>query len=865
MPSCYRMCMAVALAFIAGWTNIAAAVVPRQAEGDLAMVTALKVQPADAQKAKVVLEGTARFDYTVLRPESRLITVDLYGVDTSKLQPSNPGGGRLIESIQVKSVGLPGKVAARVEIQLLQPCEVKSQFEQATHTLILELQIQGTMTSDMTSVSPALDAKKAVATANGTTIQSIETATNKDQFEAQIKTDGRVTFKHFLLHQPERLVIDLQDVQSAMSQRVVSIKDDRVDRVRIGSPSPGNTRIVFDLSQENEYSVVETAAGLVVKVGGFIAKNATQPVVKPAVASDTTRSRKAVDEPKETTPIVASNSKLIEEKVNPTSTLADLKPAAFTKVTPVEPVPVTSAKSVRDKKAQTGQFGEPGFVGQPVSIDITNVDLSDILRFLSDNYDVNFVLDKSATGDIKVTLKVTDVPWNQVLEAILRSNRLGYQTEGKLIRIATLTAFAEEEKQRTDRAEAARNNIPMITEYFKLKYERVLGGQLGGGGGAAAAAGGGGGGAGGTGPGSIGGVGLRPIVSQTLSQRGSISVNPRTNMLIVTDIPERVEKIRQIIARLDVAEPQVEIEARIVQADRTFLRDLGVQLFTGVVSRRGGGVGFSTSGGQAYGFGFGGSTNGGNGIIQGTFTPRSFFGQSGFASADSLFIGPLASGAIGNLNPASSVLSLTTGLIGTGFISAALTAAESKGIAKQISSPRVTVQNNSEGEIISGTSIPYTAAQAIGATAIATTTFQEATLGLKITPQITVEGNVLLSIESTNDSIDRSVAVNGQPGINRQSTKTLVLVPDGGTTIIGGVNVDRESDSVNRTPGISSIPLLGNLFKQRSVQRRTSELLFFITPRIFRGENFITNGVPPTPVPAPSPAGVDQSSVGGQP
>lgn len=860
MPSCYRVCMAVALAFIAGWTNIAAAVVPRQAEGDLAMVTALKVQPADAQKAKVVLEGTAHFDYTVLRPESRLITVDLYGVDTSKLQPTNPGGGRLIEAIQVKSVGLPGKVAARVEIQLLQPCEVKSQFEQATHTLILELQLQGTMTSDATSASPALDAKKAVATANGTTIQAIETATNNDQFEAQIKTDGRVHFKHFLLHQPERLVIDLQDVHSAMPQRVVSIKDDRVERVRIGSPSPGNTRIVFDLSRETEYSVVETNAGLVVTVGTLIAKNETKPVVKPAVATEATRSRKAVDEPKETTPLVASNTKLVDEKVSPTSNLADLKPAAFTKVNSPEPAPVTPAKSARDKKAQTGQFGEPGFVGAPVSIDITNVDLSDILRFLSDNYDVNFVLDKSATGDIKVTLKVTDVPWNQVLEAILRSNRLGYQTEGKLIRIATLTAFAEEEKQRTERAEAARNNIPMITEYFKLKYERVLGGQLGGGGGAGAAGGGGGAG-GGTGPGSIGGVGLRPIVSQSLSQRGSISVNPRTNMLIVTDIPERVEKIRQIIARLDVAEPQVEIEARIVQADRTFLRDLGVQLFTGVVARRGGGVAFSTSGSQQTGFNFAGddgNTDAGSGLITGTFTPRDFI-------SDSLFVGPLASGAIGSLNPASSVLSLTTGLIGTGFISAALTAAESKGIAKQISSPRVTVQNNSEGEIKSGVSIPYTAAQAVGATAIATTTFQEATLSLKITPQITVEGNVLLSLESTNDSVNQSVPVNGQPAINRQSSKTLVLVPDGGTTIIGGVNVDRESDSVNRTPGISRIPLLGNLFKQRSVRRQTTELLFFITPRIFRGENFITNGVPPTPVPAPSPAGVDQSTVGGQP
>lgn len=698
----------------------------------------------------------------------------------------------------------------------------------------------------------------------GSSIQDITTENQSGQFSARIHTDGLVRCKHFILHRPERLVVDVPNVRTAMIRRVLDINAGPVERIRIGTPAASSTRIVFDLKVEGtSYDVTEEAQGLLVRFGADLAKTksapeSSKPVAElsvPEKSSPTeektpalpaaSRSRKTVQPPKAahqggSSEIVAKET--VEADLSAATNLAELKPASFTRVSAPTPTPVPSTSSTtsttsRRHKTQTGgaQFGDPSFQGDPISLDITGVDLSDILRFISDSYDVNFVLDKSVPK-VDVTIKVNNVPWGQVLNSIFRANRLSYKREDMIIRVATFEAFAEEQKKETERREAVIENYPLVTEYFKLKYE-----QVGAGGGAAA-----------------GGIGLRAILAQNLSKRGNISVNPRTNMMIITDIPEKIDRCREIIGRLDVAEPQVEIEARIVQANRSFLRDLGIQLFTGVVAKRGGGIAFSTAGGNSYGFKFDAADNNtaGSGLIRGQYRVRNFV-------ADSLFIGPLSSGLLAGRGN-DSVLSLTTGLIGTGFISSAITASESKGIVKTIASPRVTVQNNSEGEIKAGQTVPYTAAQAIGATAVPTTTFIDATLSLKITPQITSEGNVLLRLDSTNDSVDRSFAVNGQPPINRQSAKTIVLVPDGGTTIIGGVNIDSESNTQTRTPGISGLPIIGNLFKQRAITRTTSELLFFITPRIFRGENFVTNGEP-APEPVQGPATTTQPNPGGQP
>jgi type IV pilus assembly protein PilQ len=201
----------------------------------------------------------------------------------------------------------------------------------------------------------------------------------------------------------------------------------------------------------------------------------------------------------------------------------------------------------------------------------------------------------------------------------------------------------------------------------------------------------------------------------------------------------------------------------------------------------------------------------------------------------------------------SSVLALTTGPIGTSLLAATLTANEQKGIAKSIAAPRVTVLNNADATIISGTQIPFIATAGIGVAQ--QVTFIDANVGMKITPQITTEGNVLLRVSVTNDAPGQ--AINGLASISRRAATTQVLVPDGGTTIIGGVLNDVETTDVFRTPGISSLPLLGELFKRRAVSRTTGELLFFITPRIGRGENILSGGEPPA---SPQPA-----TSGGQP
>jgi len=529
------------------------------------------------------------------------------------------------------------------------------------------------------------------------------------------------------------------------------------------------------------------------------------------------------------------------------------EPAALT-VPPSRSAPPAAAPAAKDKTASAAvssapanapapsagrtpqgsrgaQFGDPSYQGEPVSLDITNVDLSDILRFISDNYDVNFVLDKSV-GKVPVTLKVNQVPWTQVLESIFRANGLTYRREGMIVRVATVAAITQEEQNRRNQRLQEIYSAPTVTEYFKLKYERVDQN-------AAMQQGGAAGGVGVQSPsgqpigGMIGGIGFVAIVQQALSPAGRISINPRTNTVIITDIPSYLEQVRDVIARLDVPEPQVEIEARIVFASRNFARELGVQLFAAATTRQGRAAAFSTSA----------NTFLNTGASDGSTTDPSL--------APGLLIGPVAASGISG--GGSSVLALTTGPIGTSLLAATLTANEQKGIAKSIAAPRVTVLNNADATIISGTQIPFVATAGIGVAQ--QVTFIDANVGMRITPQITTEGNVLLRVSVTNDAPGQ--AINGLASISRRAATTQVLVPDGGTTIIGGVLNDVETTDVFRTPGISSLPLLGELFKRRAVSRTTGELLFFITPRIGRGENILSGGEPPA---SPQPA-----TSGGQP
>jgi type IV pilus assembly protein PilQ len=500
------------------------------------------------------------------------------------------------------------------------------------------------------------------------------------------------------------------------------------------------------------------------------------------------------------------------------------------------PTPSPAASNKSPQATQGAQYGQTGFVGEPISLNVVNADIRDILNYITEQYGVNFVVDQSVK-QVPVTINVTDVPWNFALDSILKANRLGIEVDGNILRVATLDVLkdeskirAEEEGARAALKEAQLSNAPLVTDFIRLNYARASGTLD-------TTAGATGGFAGGLSSGSTssrdvvsvgpngetfsstrvassGDQGILPIIQRRLSRRGGVEVDGRSNTLIITDVKENIDAIRRLVQLLDQPEPQVEIETRIVLASRNFSRDLGMQLNAMVISSRGGVAGVNTAPGAPIP------------PAPNVIGPRAF-------GVPQNIINP--TGTLGATAP-NTVIGLTTGLIGTAQISALITAAESKGQAKIVATPRVTALNNRPAQIESGTQIPVVTPQvSTGGTPVFTTSFISVPLRLSVTPQITDAGTVVLKVVMENNSVNGALTNSlGTPGIDTQRMSTEVLVPDGGTTVVGGVLNDNESETQNRTPGISNVPVLGNLFKRKAITRNTNEILFFITPRIYR-------------------------------
>jgi len=486
---------------------------------------------------------------------------------------------------------------------------------------------------------------------------------------------------------------------------------------------------------------------------------------------------------------------------------------------------------------QGTDYGKPGFIGEPINLNVVNADIRDILNYITEQYGVNFVIDKSVEK-VPVTVNVSDVPWNIALDSILQSQDLGVQVNGPILRVAKRETLANEAAVAAKIRETALDSSPLYTEFIRLNYAcagtcasqtSFQGGTTSGGGG------------GGTGVDQ----GILGVVKKRLSRRGAVEVDTRSNTLIITDVRENIDAIRQLILLLDNPEPQVEIEARIVIASRNFSRDLGVQLSAVLLGNRGSGGGFSTLPLEPPAEGQ--QNNGGLLQLPGQVNPN----------------GSLQS------QLANSVFSLTTGIFGTAQINMLLTAGENKGQAKTIATPRVTTLNNRKAEIESGTQIPIVTTQPGSAgTAVALTTeYVSVPLRLEVTPQITDVGTVLLDIVAENNSVGRLIGIGGTPAINTQRMKTYVTVPDGGTTIVGGALLDAEGEDQFRTPGLSQVPLLGNLFKRKAVTRTSNEILFFITPRIYRPDfngnqmpSKVSDGTRTTTILQPVPLGNPQSN-----
>ena len=481
-----------------------------------------------------------------------------------------------------------------------------------------------------------------------------------------------------------------------------------------------------------------------------------------------------------------------------------------------------------EPQSQGKYYGEPGFRGEPINLNVVNADIRDILSYITDQYGINFVIDKSVK-DVPVTVKVNDVPWNVALDSVLQAQELGVQVNGNILRIADNKTLAAEGELYNAKQNNQLDTSPLFTELIRLNYATGGGGASAGGTTAGTVSGASGGpSGGGGGASSSGGDGLLPIIKRRLSRRGSIEIDSRSNSLIVTDVASNLAAIKQLISILDQPEPQVEIEARIVVATRNFSRDVGVQISGMVMGARG-------------------SSASGSNLPGGTTT--------GTQPNNSLI------SSIPN-----TIIGLTTGIFGTAKLNMLISLGEQKGQAKVIATPRVTALNNHPAEIRSGTKIPITTIQpgsAAGGAVVATTQYIDVPLRLAITPQITDQGTVILTVVAENSST-APITGGASPAINTQSMTTQVIVPDGGTTVVGGVLFDDERESQDRTPGLANIPLLGNLFKRKGVQRNTNEILFFITPRISRPDYAAApqNGTAPRPatILQPVPMGNPQSN-----
>jgi len=866
-------------------------------DGQAFTIVSLKHQTAGAL-TRVLIESDVPPLYTVLRPTDRLVVVELPGGDASQLAPQYPVKSALVDSIVVRKMTAikspAGRAASRIEIAVSEEAQDRSVLK--GNTLIIEFSTERPTAKEATQkpgvyvepvpVSMSMPATTDRAKAQpsplkpATLVRNVRAEATDGGLRVFVEADGTLQFKEFMLPDPWRIVVDITGVRTGFGNKNLSVSTAGIDRVRVGQPEANVVRIVLDARSKVSYRVAREGAGLVISIGDVPAGQAatTAPAQNIEILSDSDESGIPGNLIAQTgKPTAAQSSKKGKDSTPAQTTTRDRMTAAKETIThqtgsakesAAKEKPASSGKSVADLQRPTSQpafqgpniapaagsmaqkesrgvaFCDPEYVGGLISFDLrAGVDLRDMLRFISQQYGINFIMDRSV-GVVPIDIRVNDRPWNEVLNAVLRANRLGSicENNGGIIRIAELTAVKEQREQERWANEARLLLIATETKILRLKYARV-GGSLASTGTGRSGSGGGLSDSSFAGPSTAGkfGVqtgGLLAIITRRLSPRGVIEIDQRTNSLIITDIPEYILAAEAIVAQLDRPDPQVEIEARIVIANRNFLRDLGVELGAGAFnSRRGtagvlstsplkfsptgvspGGTASSSGGGAA-----GGGAAGGDTESQDSIGPN--------------LIGPFPDSILRASVP-NTVLSLTTGLLGTTILSTALSAAETKAQIRTIASPRITASNNQTAEIVNGVQIPV---QTVSNNTV-TTTFITAALRLEITPQIIEEtGEVLMHVVAENNSVDFTLANqfnNGTPGINTQSADSTVRVGDGGTTVMGGINIDTEGHTMNRTPGVSRIPLVGELFKRRTTRRDYAEILFFITPRIVKQDGW---------------------------
>jgi len=649
-------------------------------------------------------------------------------------------------------------------------------------------------------------------------LQSVKVVRTDDGVSVEIHAHGTVTPHLSTLDHPARVVVDLPNTVVATSRRLISVDNDGVKSVRLGmdGQTTPNTRIVVDLMQACQYELVPGSdSGLVLKLRtkSAAAKTSTP---QPAPAAKT---EVATAPPVSPIAAPAKQAKLIQASA-PATDFAFIEPSYRPKdsvagdpATPaaVEPLaralaaagkfaarpegnllptpsaamqsataPQPAVNMAAEQKVQAQQqpaASGPKYTGEPISVNLKDVDLKDFFRLIHEISGLNVVLDPNVKGTLTIVLD--DVPWDQALDIVLKNNDLSRQLEGNVLRIATVETMRKEAESRRAQVEAEALAVDKVTVTRFLSYAHSKD--------------------------------VVPTIKSFLTQRGDVISDDRTNALIIQDIPSVMPGIDRLLTQLDRKTQEVEIEARVVAATRSFARDIGTQLGFGW------GNGTSAVGGASS---VGSSPTTVNGLTPGYITT----GNSATGSQIPLF---------SNLPVTSPTSGLT--LINASNnvrIDAILTMAESRGLLKILSRPRVVTQNNIQALVRQGVRVPIVTQAQLGGPP--TVTYVDAFLRLTVVPQITSEGTIFLNVDVENTTPDFGRQVQGNPTLITQQATTQVLVTDGGTVVIGGVIQTQNSVTISQVPLLGNIPMLGNLFKHTQVSTNNQELIFFITPRIIQ-------------------------------
>jgi type IV pilus assembly protein PilQ len=648
-------------------------------------------------------------------------------------------------------------------------------------------------------------------------VRQIEINRQADTVTVDVQAAGPLDYEVLTLTNPTRLVIDLPESVLVSRRRQFAVDQKEIVGVRVGQfkADPPVTRLVVDLLAMVPYEVTSTPGGLRLILQSPAAKASAPAAVEPdppqafapepvgapapaqAAASVPERGKPAPQEtetvgeqaaaPESPTVLVASLAPMVPSVVGTTvAPLAAVEPAEVSVETetasPAMEPPVEEAAPTQEMMGEAPAAAPPlaaqapqQFTGEPISVNLKDVDLKDFFRLIHEISGLNIVVDPNVSGS--VTMVLLDVPWDQALDIVLKNNGLGSTLEGNVLRIATLATLKKEQEQQRELAKARAEAVDPVTVTRQLSYAKA--------------------------------DSLETTLKRFLSSRGEIIRDDRTNTLIIRDIPQVIPDIDNLIQQIDRKSLQVEIEARVVSASRGFSREIGSQLATA----------FSTTGGRSV---FGGAL--GPSPLNQPPPPPPLVSAAGDPGTQPLAV-DLATGAatsgflFGHRSPDFA-------------LDVILTAAESRNIAKVLSKPRLVTQNNITAEVKQGTRIPV---QTVVNNTISTQ-FLDVVLRLNVTPQITAEGTVFLDIVIENTAIDPGIdRINGIPALATQETTTQVLIEDGGTVVVGGVMVTNNSTNVAQVPLLGSVPIIGHLFKRTRVDTTTQELLFFITPRILPG------------------------------